>query len=215
MRYSLNIHDIYAIFRRHFGIPRMRQFVEMFDLKTTDNVIDVGGARGNWEFISIQPNILLVNLDDDEWEDGKIRKVKGDGTALTYPDRSFDIAFSNSVIEHVGEWREQAAFAREISRVAPRYYVQTPNRWFFLEPHLLAPVLHFLPRRVARRLVRYCSVWGWVTKPDQKTIDCFLDDIHLLGVKEMKELFPGAEIHREKFLGMTKSIIAVRRFDRL
>jgi len=208
----MDVNDIYAIFRRHFGIPRMHQFVDMFDLKPTDNVIDVGGARGNWEFISIHPNILLVNLDDDEWEDGKIRKVKGDGTCLTHPDHSFDIAYSNSVIEHVGGWSEQTAFAREISRVAPRYYVQTPNRWFFLEPHLLAPMLHFLPRPVARRLVRYCSIWGLVTKPDLRTIDSFLEGIHLLGVKEMKKLFPEAEIHREKFLGMTKSIIAVRRF---
>jgi hypothetical protein len=210
-RKSLNIHDIHAIFMRRFRAPRMREFARIFNLKETDNVIDVGGTRGNWEFIPIRPNILLVNLDGDEWEDGKIRKVRGDGTSLIYPDQSFDIGYSNSVIEHVGKWREQSAFAREISRVAPRYYVQTPNRWFFLEPHLLAPVLHFLPRQVTRRLVRYCSVWGWVTKPDQKTVDAYLANIQLLGVKDMTQLFPGAEIHRERFLGMTKSIIAIRR----
>jgi ubiquinone/menaquinone biosynthesis C-methylase UbiE len=205
------IHKIYSIFIRRFRPARMQQFVRMFNLKDTDNVIDVGGTRGNWDFISIRPNILLVNLDHEEWQDGKMRKVRGDGTSLTYPDRSFDIAYSNSVIEHVGGWRNQAAFAREMSRVAPRYYVQTPNRRFFIEPHLIAPVLHFLPRRVVRRLVRYCSLWGWVTKPDQSAIDSFLDDVHLLDVNQMKELFPGAEIRKEKFLGMTKSIIALRR----
>jgi predicted ATP-grasp superfamily ATP-dependent carboligase len=207
---KLNIHDIHAIFMRRFRAPRMREFARLFDLKESDKVIDVGGTRGNWEFIPIRPNVLLVNLDGEEWEDGRIRKVRGDGTSLAYPDQSFDIAYSNSVIEHVGGWSEQSAFAREISRLAPRYYVQTPNRWFFLEPHLLAPFLHFLPRRVTRRLARYLSVWGWVTKPDQKTIDSYLANIRLLGVKEMKRLFPGAEIHREKFLGMTKSIIAIR-----
>jgi hypothetical protein len=50
-----------------------------------------------------------------------------------------------------------------------------------------------------------------VTKPDQSAIDSFLDDVHLLDVNQMKELFPEAEIRKEKFLGMTKSIIALRR----
>lgn len=189
----------------------MRAFARMFDLKETDTVIDVGGNRGNWDLIAIRPHVLLANLDGDAWEDGKIRKVAADGTSLPYGDGSFDIAYSNSVIEHVGEWSQQTAFARELARVAPRYYVQTPNRWFILEPHLLTAVLHFLPRRLLRRLVRYCSLWGWIVRPDQETIDSFLADIHLLSVRDMKKLFPGAEIHRERLFGMTKSIMAVRR----
>jgi hypothetical protein len=210
-RWGLNIHDVYAMFAGRFRSRRMQQFVRMFDLKDSDKVLDVGGARGNWQLIAVRPHVLLVNLDDDEWSDGKIRKVKGDGTSLTYSDGSFDIAYSNSVIEHVGEWPAQVAFARELARVAPRFYVQTPNRWFFLEPHVLTPLLHFLPRKIFRRLVRYFSIWGWIARPNQKEVDVFLNGICLLGVKEMKQLFPGAEIHRERFMGMTKSIIAVRR----
>jgi 2-polyprenyl-3-methyl-5-hydroxy-6-metoxy-1,4-benzoquinol methylase len=61
--------------------------------------------------------------------------------------RSFDIVFSNSVIEHVGDAESQQQFAHEIARVGRAYWVQTPNRRFPVEPHLLTPFLHFLPTR--------------------------------------------------------------------
>jgi hypothetical protein len=102
-------------------------------------------------------------------------------------------------------------FAAEIRRVAPRYYVQAPNRWFLVEPHLLAVGIHLLPFPVLRRLVRWLSVWGWVAKPDQAAIDATLASIRLIDRKQMQPLFPDAEIHAETFLGMTKSLIAVRR----
>jgi hypothetical protein len=55
-----SIHDIHAIFMRRFRAPRMCEFVRMFDLEETDNVIEVRGTRGNWEFMPFPPNILLV-----------------------------------------------------------------------------------------------------------------------------------------------------------
>jgi hypothetical protein len=207
----VNIHDAYKPFLTHFRTRRMKRFVFLFDLKATDRVIDVGGYEYNWTLTNTRPTIVLVNLEPVASTVGKITRVQGDGRHLVFPDNSFDIAYSNSVIEHVGGWRDQLDFAKEIARVAPRYYVQTPNKWFFVEPHLIAPFIHFFPTAVAIRLVRYLSVWGWVVKPDlQQTSEC-LAGISLLGIREMRQLFPDAEIHRERFFGMTKSIIAVRR----
>jgi hypothetical protein len=149
-------------------------------------------------------------LEDETWEEGNLKKIKGDGRSLEFDDNSFEIAYSNSVIEHVGCYEDQSAFAKEISRVGCRYYVQTPNRWFFVEPHLLTVFITYLPRSVLRKLVRYFSIWGLIMKPTQKQVDDFLEGIRLLDYREMRKLFPDAEILREKFLGMTKSLIAVR-----
>ncbi len=74
--------------------------------------------------------------------------MQADGTQLPFGDREFDIAFSNSVIEHVPP-ELQAAFAAEVSRVADRYFVQTPNRYFPIEPHYQLPLFQFLPRQAA------------------------------------------------------------------
>jgi hypothetical protein len=134
----------------------------------------------------------------------------GDGCALRFKDESFDIAYSNSVIEHVGSWENQQRFAAEVRRIAPRYYVQTPYRYFFVEPHLITPFIHFLPKTIARRLHRNFTVHGLITRPNQDWIDRFHAETRLLTVTEMKRLFPDAIILRERFLGMTKSIIAMR-----
>lgn len=146
-----------------------------------------------------RPNVLPEN---EKWE-----YVVGDGTNLQYSDASFDLVFSNSVIEHVGDSASQKRFADEMLRVGRRIYCQTPNKWFFVEPHLIAPFIHWLPFRVQRRLVRWLSVWGWVTRPDQTQIDKFLLDTRLLSYRELRALFPGREIQRERFMLMTKSYI--------
>lgn len=207
----MSIHRIYAPFQRHFRARRMRQFAAMFGPTSSTRIADIGGSELNWGLIDAAPQVTLVNVAAVDGQDGRFTTVRGDGRALAFADHSFDIAYSNSVIEHVGDTGDQESFAREIRRVAPRYYVQTPNRWFPVEPHLIAVGLHWLPRRVARRLVRWCSVWGLVTRPTQAQVDAMLAGIRLLDRRRMLELFPDAELLEERALWLVKSWIAVRR----
>lgn len=189
----------------------MRQFASIFPINSSTRIIDVGGYQYNWTMIKEEPHVHLINLENEFWDNGQFKKTRGDGRHLDFGDDSFDIAFSNSVIEHVGNQQDQIAFAQEIRRIARQYYVQTPNKWFFLEPHFIAPFIHFLPTRVARKLVRACTIRGWIERPSQAQIDEMLCSIRLLAKRDMKNLFPDAEIIEERFCGMTKSFIAVRR----
>lgn len=207
----MDIHAIYEPFIRHFRTRRMEQFVALFGVKDGDRVIDVGGTPFNWRLIKVKPHVVLVNVGGTVQALDNVESIVGDGRALDYANESFDIAYSNSVIEHVGTWEDQVKFARELGRVAASYYVQTPNKWFFIEPHLIAPFIHFLPKRLVCRLVRYFSIWGLVVRPNRRRAEEFVNGISLLGEREVRRLFPDAEIHRERFLGMTKSLIAVRR----
>ena len=141
---------------------------------------------------------------------GVPRRVRGDARDLPFADGAFDVAFSNSVIEHVGAWEDQCRFAAEIRRVAPRLWVQTPNRWFPVEPHFVAPMVHFLPRRAQPVVARWATPWGWENRPTAEQARAFVGSIRLLTFREMRELFPDCEILRERWMGMTKSFIAVR-----
>ena len=207
---TMNMHRLYRPFQTYFRTRRMHQFEQLFHPNATTSIIDVGGYEFNWTLLTAAPQVLLVNLEAARGR-GRFKTVRGDARDLEFDDNAFDIAYSNSVIEHVGNSDDQRAFADEIRRVAPRYYVQTPNRWFVIEPHLIAVGIHFLPRRIQRRLVRWISVWGWVERPTQAEIDRLLDSIQLLDRRRLEQLFPDAEIIAERFLGMTKSLIAIRR----
>ena len=195
----------------------MKLFVETLNVSNRDDILDIGGTPLNWGYVSIQPWITIGNIRNipaSEKEEGRFSYGCIDGTNLPFGDASFDIVFSNSVIEHVGDWNNQEKFAGEVRRVAKRYFVQTPNKWFFIEPHFIAPLIHYLPLPIFRRLLPFFSVRYWFhwlcRSTEHEKIDDMLEEIRLLTESEMRELFPDAQIIREKFLFFTKSLIAVK-----
>lgn len=206
----MSIYKIIIPFQVMFRGSRMRRFAAMFGLNDHMRIIDVGGRKSNWSLIEAKPDITITNIEFNSYEDGRFHYVHTDGGMLPYPDNAFDLCYSNSVIEHVGDWDARKRFAEEIRRAAPRYYVQTPNKWFFSDPHTVGFFVHWLPKRWQRKLIRWFTPWGLVDRPDQAKIDALLAEIDLLTVAEMRALFPDAKILKERFLGMTKSIIAVR-----
>jgi hypothetical protein len=194
----------------------MRRFARNFGITNKTRILDVGGTPFNWLLLNVRPRITIVNMPRArEAFDEHFTCVFADGRALPFADHSFDIVFSNSVIEHVGDGESQRQFAEEITRVGRAYWVQTPNRRFPIEPHLLTPFLHFLPDTWQRRIARKFTVWALIERPSPDRwefyIEHYLRDILLLDAGDMRRLFPGAEIVRERLGGWTKALIAVRR----
>lgn len=210
------IHRVYAVFQNHFRPKRKKAFMALFpEVAQGASVLDVGGTAGWWkEDFPGKVNVSIVNVDDDLKQDvvrSGFRFYQADGRDLPFEAKQFDLTFSNSVIEHVGDFQDQARFAAEAMRCSKKLYLQTPNKWFPVEPHLMTVFVQWLPNRIARRLLRYFSVWGLVARPSQQQIDDFLSSTRLLTRAEMKQLFPNAEIREEKFLGLTKSFIVISR----
>ena len=106
------------------------------------------------------------------------RYVQGNALELPFEDGSFDVVFSNAVIEHVGGREEQRRFVAEALRVAPRVFVTTPNRWFPIEVHTRLPFVHWLPDAASHR------AYDLARKPWAKRN-------RLLGPTGLRELFPG------------------------
>ena len=187
--------------------------------KGSCRLIDFGGTRNFWhtwrEHIQLDDvQVDCVNMDEHHASDSgydRINFIKGDARALdNVADRSYDIAFSNSVIEHVGGWSDMLSMANEVRRVADRYVIQTPYFWFPIEPHMRSPLMHWLPESISYRIVmaRKCGFYDkQATVLGAMTV---IRDAHLLDIGQMTALFPDAIIERERFFGLVKSLTAIR-----
>jgi hypothetical protein len=192
----------------------MQRFAATFALDPSTMIIDVGGTGLNWTLIDCPARVTLVNTDDAHAgrHPPGVTFELGDGRQLDYEEGAFDIAFSNSVIEHVGSLDDQRRFADEIRRVGRGVWVQTPAKEFFIEPHLFTPFIHRLSKEKQRRLVRNFTIRGWIERPDGDEVDELLE-VRLLTRAEMEELFPDCDVVAERFLGLTKAYVAVRLID--
>jgi hypothetical protein len=209
----------------------MQAFLREFQPTSAMRILDIGGTDLNWRIIDQPARVLLLNIkipkggydrgllgfletEDSDAATGAppafVEYVLGDGKSVPYADREFDICFSNSTIEHLSRLDEQRTFANEVRRVGRGVWLQTPARWFPFEPHWLSPVVHWFPRSWQRRLGRNFTVYGWILRPTREDVSDLVDELRLLSYREMQELFPDCEIRRERFLGLTKSYIAVR-----
>jgi SAM-dependent methyltransferase len=191
---------------RRWREQRYRLFLELCEVGPDEPILDVGAGKGGaLERFNRTNPIVAVDLQPDtsEWLSAPIVDVRvGDGTKLEFAQDEFGVVFSSSTVEHVPK-ELQERFASEIRRVGRRYFVQTPNRYFPIEPHYQFPLFQFLPQRVQRALNRHFT-FGWQPKGSW-------EEINLLSSRQLKRLFPDAEIHRERVLGLTKSLMAVRR----
>lgn len=187
-------------------------------------ILDVGGTESFWRNLTAVGQGLGADTTIDLLNVGEVAAsttqgvIAHSGDARHMPqfaDQSFDVVFSNSVIEHVGELPDQRRMADEVRRVGRRYFVQTPCRTFPIEPHFLFPYFQFLPLEVQLFLVRHRRM-GWFPRtPDPQAALEVLRSVRLLTQDELRAVFPGATLLHERFFGLTKSLVACGGFDAL
>jgi hypothetical protein len=215
---TFSIHTIHEMIFRVWRKQRFDLFLRLVKPSTSDTLLDVGGHPSFWtsrpQFVE---RIDTLNNHAVSWRPEyapkhNIRILVGDGCSLAMPDQSYDIGFSNSVIEHVGSWESQQKFASEIRRVAKFIWVQTPAYECPIEPHYLALFIHYFPHWVQKKSLRWFTLWGWFLRPNQRKIDNMVDTTRLLRKSEVQILFPDCEIIVERILWIfPKSYIAIRR----
>lgn len=199
---------------------RQRRFGQFLRLIPDDGepirILDVGGTEESWVNVW-EPRldracITILNL-EEKHVSGRFPMTAqiGDARDLSrFQDREFDFCFSNSLIEHLGTLADQKRAASEIRRVAKGYFVQTPYRYFPLEPHFQVPFWAQLPVPWRVFLHRHWRL-GWMQpRADYERARREVEQIRLLTVTEMKSLFPDADIRKERIWPFTKSLIAVR-----
>jgi hypothetical protein len=200
-------------------LRRFRLFLDLIEtLPRPLSILDVGGTWQFWRDMGLagrtEISILLLNRYAVSSPYTNLTSVAGDARHMPhFADQSFDIVFSNSVIEHVGSYADQQCMASEVRRIGRRYFVQTPNRFFPLEPHFLFPGFQFLP--LAWRIgLAYHLRLGWASRQREwQTVVAEVSEIRLLTAREFRALFPEAVQVKETLLGLTKSFTAYAGFS--
>ncbi len=180
------------------------------------HVLDIGGTASYWQATqdlwgAWPLKFTLVNLDVESHDDGPFAIRSGNACSMPeFADNSFDVVHSNSVIEHVGHWHEMAAMAHEVRRLAPAYYLQTPNFWFPVEPHYRTVGFQWLPESTRAHILakRRLGFRGPEASYDAAMRN--IQSVNLLTSRQMRELFPDAQLRHERFFGFAKSLIALR-----
>ncbi len=179
-------------FSRRARERRLRRFLQATGVGPETRIVDIG--CGELGLIGVAPELFVTGVDVDERPGYPGTFVRADATQrLPFADGEFDLAYANSVIEHIAPSKRQA-FADELRRVARGWYVQTPAISFPIEPHSLLPAAHWLPRSARRRY------WRLGAGGDA-------DELQLLRRRELEALFGPAT--RERFGPLTKSWICL------
>jgi hypothetical protein len=187
---------------------RWKEFQETFPLIEEMTVLDLGGTVNYWSSAPLQPkHVTVVNLfPQDVSEAANLTAYQGD--ACTVDLGSFDLVVSNSVIEHVGGHAQRQRMADVIHKSAPHHWIQTPYRYFPVEPHWFAPGIQFLPVSLRAAMSRRWPL-GHFRDTDSTDVVSEVLQIELLGRTQMKHYFPDSIIWSERVAGLTKSLVAI------
>jgi hypothetical protein len=205
--------------RRRRLVPLLLMIDSIFEKHGEVNIVDIGGTKTYWNIVPYtlleekNIHITLVNLPGSKPHDDEERfsYIEADGCDLsTFEDNSFHIAHSNSVVEHVGDWSRMVRFAGEISRCAEKYFVQSPNYWFPIEPHCMTPFFHWLPKPLRVWLVLKFQLGHWKRAETMDSAVRTVERARLLDKQMFRELFKDAEIVTERFLLLPKSFVAIK-----
>ncbi|MCL2550646.1 MAG: class I SAM-dependent methyltransferase [Actinomycetia bacterium] len=192
---------------------RWERFRRLFPGMAGMTVVDLGGTADMWLRAPVRPrHVHLINLEPHpaelpDWISAENADVTDPAVAAGLG--SYDLVFSNSTIEHVGGHSQRRRFVAAVDGLAPLHWIQTPYRYFPVEPHFVAPGFQFLPLAARARLVRHWPLTHSRPGSPQEGMDAVIN-IELLTRAEMRYLFPRSTLLSERVLGVTKSLTAVR-----
>ncbi len=126
-----------------------------------------------------------------------VQAIVFDGCALPFIDQSFDIVYSNAVLEHLPGTKSVERFAAEVQRVGKGWFITTPNFWYPVDPHYHLPFVQLLPETLLRLLVRTLGKTPY-------------DHLHLLTKKQLQKLFSAGEVVSPRITFYPETLIAYR-----
>ncbi len=169
-------------------------FTSNFTFGSSTKILDVGFSNQEYsdhdnyleKYYPYPQNITALGVDDAHDFSKRypeVTAIKYDGFDFPFLDNSFDICWSNAVIEHVGGYDRQVHFLKEIYRVSKAFWVTTPNAFFPIEVHSRVPLLHFLPKPIFDSFLTFIGK-GWAAG----------NYMNLISQRQLKQMISEASI---------------------
>ncbi|MGB4416002.1 MAG: methyltransferase domain-containing protein [Paludibacter sp.] len=128
-------------------------------IQRDDEIIDIGadpGLGGNinyfekWFQLPNKLTCLGIYADFTKFKQKfpNFELIEFNGINFPTFEKKFEFAFSNAVIEHVGDYLKQVQWLSEVAKISKTLFVTTPNRWFPFETHSKTFFFHWFPERI-------------------------------------------------------------------
>lgn len=190
---------------------KYKYFLEQMKPHKDSKILDVGFTDANpypgVNFLErnypYRKNITALGIEDApnfKKNFPEVKVVLYDGNYFPFEDKEFDIAWSNAVIEHVGEYDKQLLFLSELIRTSKSIFITTPNRWFPIEVHTRLPFLHYLPKKYFDKMLRFIGQ-GWASG----------DYMNLLSVNDVRKMLKELNI-KNYIIGKNKKFFSTMDF---
>ena len=196
---------LYKIFQ-NITLKARNEFFNLFLISNNyskdKNIIDIGSTPS----LGKEQNIFLENIKDNQNvtclsnQDCSILKKKyknikniliGDAKNTMLENNSFDIVHSNATIEHVGSFENQVSFVRELLRVSKEsIFIQTPNRFFPIDFHTILPFIHWLPKKIHRKILKFLNL-DFYSKEE---------NLNLLSIKDLEKICKILSVKKYKII---------------
>ena len=133
------------------------------------------------------------NLDKLKTNFPNLKTIQGDGRNTNLPDNSYDIVMSNATLEHVGNYQNQCKFVKELYRISrKRCIISTPNRYFPIDSHTMLPFIHWLPKKIHRKILKLLN----------KNFLAKEENLNLISTKDIIEICKMCNLNNFKILRM-------------
>ena len=136
--------------------------------KSLIDILDIGTTQDNNQ----SSNLIIKNLNNfQKYKSISNQKIKSNFFSKSLQksitqelssneieEFSSDVVISNATIEHVGSYLEQLKMIENITKLTKKIFIiVTPNRMHPIEFHSKIPFLHWLPKKLHRKVL---SIFG-------------------------------------------------------
>jgi len=105
---------------------------------------------------------------------------------------SSDLVLSSATIEHVGSTLNQEKMIKNIIKLTKKIFIiTTPNKFYPIELHTKIPFIHWLPKSIYRRILKFLGLSFYADE----------NNLNLLTINELKKMLDDKKITYEiKFI---------------